>query len=241
MARGDTVKCISLWCLRTVVVLAASLLAYTPLIPMSSAQADPFRLLMIGGAQARWMAKDTRPLTLKYAIVKTAMRTANATNCGGMAPPTGLLETSRISSNEFRSVLAKAFTIWQQHINVSFEETDDQNQADIAIGEQSDPTGFAFANVSVGAISQGDIGSITKAAICLNPQKKWKIGYDGNLAVYDLVHTFTHEIGHAIGLDHPSRNGHLMSFRYAELNDGLSDGDIEGAVALYGPRPTGQR
>jgi hypothetical protein len=203
---------------------------------VSSTRAESFRWLMIGGAQVRWIPKGAEPLTLKYAIVKAETHVANARNCGDMASPAGMLKTSGISDAAFRSVVADAFAVWQQHINVTFEATDDPEQADIAIGEQTNPTGFAFANVSVGDVTQGDIGPITKAAICLNPQKKWKIGYDGNLGVYDLVHTITHEIGHAIGLDHPSRNGHLMSFRYSELTNGLSEGDVLGAVKLYGRR-----
>ncbi len=45
-----------------------------------------------------------------------------------------------------------------------------------------------------------------------------------------------HEIGHAIGLDHPTGRGHIMSFRYSEKLDGLSGGDIAGAAYVYGAR-----
>ena len=43
--------------------------------------------------------------------------------------------------------------------------------------------------------------------------------------------------GHAIGLDHPSAAGELMSYRYDERQKGLQPGDTEGVVLLYGPRP----
>lgn len=78
------------------------------------------------------------------------------------------------------------------------------------------------------------IHRIKQATVCLNPDWKWKIGFDGDLQSYDLRYTLTHEIGHAIGLDHPSGRGQLMSFRYQETFSGLQPGDIAGARRLYG-------
>jgi len=77
---------------------------------------------------------------------------------------------------------------------------------------------------------------ISKSLICLNPDELWKIGFDGNLDVYDLRYTVAHEVGHAIGLDHPGRDGQLMSYRYAETSRELRAGDINGAVEIYGAR-----
>jgi Zn-dependent peptidase ImmA (M78 family) len=81
------------------------------------------------------------------------------------------------------------------------------------------------------------VHSIKRASICLNPLKAWKIGFDGNLDAYDLRFTFMHEIGHALGLDHPEQRSQLMHFKYDESRTGLQAGDIAGAVKLYGPPP----
>ena len=75
---------------------------------------------------------------------------------------------------------------------------------------------------------------IRQALICLNPDQPWKIGFDGRLGIYDLRYTLMHEIGHAIGLDHPGASGALMGFRYDEKRDGLAPADIEAAQKLYG-------
>jgi hypothetical protein len=60
------------------------------------------------------------------------------------------------------------------------------------------------------------------------------VGFDGNTRVYDLRYTFVHEIGHAIGLDHPGPSGQVMSFRYDEQHRDLQAGDLNGVTMLYG-------
>ena len=68
--------------------------------------------------------------------------------------------------------------------------------------------------------------------ICFNPLQKWKVGFDGNLDVYDMRYTLTHEIGHAIGLDHPGAAGALMGFRYDEKLKGLAQERYRGGAKI---------
>ena len=51
-----------------------------------------------------------------------------------------------------------------------------------------------------------------------------------------MRYTIAHEIGHTIGLDHPSGAGQIMGYRYEETFRELQPGDISGAVLLYGKR-----
>ena len=85
------------------------------------------------------------------------------------------------------------------------------------------------------------IAPIRQSLICLNVNSGWKIGYDGDLRRYDLRHTFMHELGHAIGLDHPGVRTELMDFRYHEAFKGLQYGDVKGAALLYGPPKTTEK
>src|SRR5262249_30733340 len=120
--------------------------------------------------------------------------------------------------------------------NISFREAASPDPADILIGAQVEPEGWAFADVFYDVSSPEPIKPISKALICLDPTKRWKIGFDGDFKIYDLRYTIAHEIGHAIGLDHPNSGGQIMGYRYEERFRTLQTGDVAGAVLLYGAR-----
>ncbi len=194
-----------------------------------------FRKLALAGRDMTWKPARTQGMAplITYAIISQALETKDAINCSAMKPPSYALQSSGISEASFRREVAAAFALWSDAAAIDFVETRDQQTANILIGAEASPRGHAFTNVTP---STGDASSISKALICLSPGSRWKLGFDGNLDVYDVRYTLAHEIGHAIGLDHPSRAGHLMSYRYTETREGLSDGDRAGAIAIYGPR-----
>ena len=76
---------------------------------------------------------------------------------------------------------------------------------------------------------------LTRATICFNPELSWSTS-DGAAAPgsLDLGTVLAHEIGHAIGLDHPGATGALMGYSHQGNIDNLMPGDIAGARALYG-------
>ncbi len=197
--------------------------------------AEPFRWLTIDGAAVRWHpGASSAGFTLRYAIARSTSQVSGAINCSPLSPPKRLIAAPKIGPQRFRSAVTEAFARWQSVTAIRFIETNNEAAADIVIGEQAVPKGHAFTNVLLGGKTDESVRPIVKASICLNPERSWKIGFDGNLTSYDLVHTLTHEIGHAIGLDHPGPRGHLMSFRYDERLSGLSEGDVLGVRAIYG-------
>jgi hypothetical protein len=200
-----------------------------------------YRQLLIDGREVRWPAGESQTVVLRYAVADREIVDAGAVNCNRIRPPASLLAASGIDATAFAAALASAFARWERAADLVFLPAATGERADIIVGEQGEPTGNAFTSITLGSDDGRPWRPIASATICLNPLRPWKLGFDGNLAVYDLVHTLAHEIGHAIGLDHPTARGHLMSFRYTETVLSLTTGDELGARALYGPaRATGQ-
>lgn len=197
-----------------------------------------FRLLELGGRKVRWtLPAGGLPATITYAFLTEAAQYPGARNCDAMLPPAAALDRSRISLSAFQQEVRAAFSVWEETANIVFKEITSVADAGIVIGADAKARGRAFTNVALredGAHATARMGAIRQSLICLNPLQPWKIGFDGDLDIYDIRFTVTHEIGHAIGLDHPSPEGQLMSFRYVEAGRGLQAGDVAGAVALYG-------
>lgn len=199
--------------------------------------AGDHKLLRLGGSWVKWGSPviGTRA-RVTYALATRRMDFPNARNCRSIVPVEALLQESGISPQDFRRELRAAFDAWSRAADVTFVPVDDPARADIVIGAQRRPRGRAFTDVSYGALIQDKTRRIRRSLVCLNPAIRWKVGFDGNVDIYDLRYTLIHEIGHAIGLDHPGPSGQIMSFKYHEDFRGLQPGDIHGASLLYGRR-----
>lgn len=213
-------------------ILCCALLGFGGTCAAETRVLPGFRLLVLDEQLARWQ----RGSTVTYAFLEGPEAFPSARNCGAMVPVAPMLARSRVTFARFKREAASAFRMWAHAANIGFREIADSSRADIVIGAQAEPRGRAFTNVALKEDPPSGAPAIDRSLICLNPDVSWKIGFDGNLAVYDLRYTLAHEIGHAIGLDHPGAAGQLMSYRYDELHAALREGDIAGARRLYGPR-----
>ena len=219
-------------------------------------------LLRVGDKVVKWASPKTgSPTIITYAVLQAPYNvpreksTLSPDNCSAMLSFSKVVSASPgVTETAAKQQLREAFDAWSSVANVVFLEEQESRRANIVIGASSVAKGRAFANLSyrgggiaalavtkaLGGIDRVHLmkregAVIEQAYICLNPKMRWKIGFDGNLDVYDLRYTFTHEIGHAIGLDHPGTTGAIMAYRYDEHVRSLQDSDVDAARFLYGP------
>lgn len=212
--------------------------AGTPAFAFDGAKGfPPFLLLKLDGAYVKWGTPELGTgAVVRYAFIDGDRPFYGARNCEAMTSLDAPLAKLGIETAQLRSETAAAFALWERAADIKFEIVLDLEQADILIGGQQSPRGRAFANVSYRRAGEGKTRGIEKSLICINQTQPWKIGFGGDPEAYDLRYTIAHEIGHAIGLNHPGPSGQLMGFKYAEGFRTLQAGDLEGAVALYGSR-----
>lgn len=213
-------------------VMAVFLLSAFP-SPAHAAE-EGYRLLELDGYKVKW--GDRRlgvGAKVSYAFAGEALRFEGARNCADLVAVDGILG-EHLSMETLVRETAAAFRVWERAAGLSFHQVEDVRDADIVIGAQGQPRGRAFANVSYAPEPEQGVRAIDQALVCLNPDHKWKVGFDGDEEVYDIRYTLIHEIGHAIGLDHPGPAGQVMGFRYTEAFDDLQPGDLRGVQLLYG-------
>lgn len=214
---------------------AASTQPEQPFAQRASPRAPLFKQLRLDGNLVRWQRADNASsLVLTYKVQDEFQAFDGARNCRRMTGIDTITTKSQISRAAFDAELRAALAMWEAAADIRFREADEGEAPNISIGAQADPEGWAFADVFYNSAAPEPVKPISRSLVCLNPTKTWKIGFDGDLRVYDLRYTLAHEIGHAIGLDHPNAPGQIMGYRYEEGFRDLQAGDLTGAVALYG-------
>jgi hypothetical protein len=131
-----------------------------------------------------------------------------------------------ISQKDLQSINA-AFAEWSKVANIQFQEVASTANADIdfansaidGAGKVLGETGFSFLG---GQLQHADV----------------QFDSGDHLSGSELTLVATHEIGHAIGLDHFNGASAVMNSTANFSLTGLAQSDIDGVLALYGASTT---
>jgi hypothetical protein len=205
-----------------------------------ASRADDFRLLRIGGLHVKWgaAALGERAGTVSYGFARSPSTSADARNCPSVIPADGVAAAAGVDRRRFEALAVAAFDLWSRAADIAFRPAQANESQDILIGAQGSPHGIAFTDVATDrARAVSGVAPLTRATICLNPAVAWS---DSRAVpgAFDLKTVLAHEIGHAIGLDHPGPSGTLMGYRDQGDIGRLMSGDVAGVRRLYGaPAP----
>jgi Matrixin len=205
-------------------------------------------LLRVQGNIIKWVAPSSAlPIVLTYValtgpyVVPGERTKLSSENCGAMRDFGEIvMKSPAVSVEAAKKQLASAFAAWERAAGIKFVAPQGRAFANLSYrgappgGQAIGKPGSQPPAPTTGSGENGTIVAIEQAYVCLDPGARWKVGFDGTLDVYDLRYTFMHEIGHAIGLDHPGGSGALMGYRYDERLHELQPSDIATAQQLYG-------
>ena len=209
--------------------VCAAALATVSVAPAVGQSIKTYRHILLDGHRVKWGPPEAGTgAIVTYATVDTAVEFPGARNCSAMVPIGPLLAASHIAAATFDVELSAAFALWSAVATSASSRhgmSGVRRHPDRRSGRAA-RAGFHQRRVPIDATTA--IRGLSRSLICLSPEEHWKVGFDGDLAVYDLRYTLLHEIGHAIGLDHPAIAGQLMDFRYMELFRTPQAGDVHG-------------
>jgi hypothetical protein len=162
------------------------------------------------------------------------------------------------AGNDLLSAVRRALAHWSEQTGFRFVETISSTQS-VSNGSGDGISLITIANTPENIALFGhrdetgktrvfftDSGLLTEADIVLNPNQPFST--DGTVGSYDFQSAVTHEIGHALGLDHTSLIGATMQPRQgrnglygqpALFMRTLSEDDRSGIRALYSRTGTG--
>lgn len=185
------------------------------------------------------------PAVLTYSLAKKNLSPGiNIGDCKEVGPLDTFLATHKFSREQFLAEVQAAFQIWNESgagLVLRFEE--DPVAADVVIGLSQKQESITHARVGLhqSAKHAGEFSSLDHALLCLDMDEPWTLSEhhlveDNKAKSLSLRMVLAHEIGHILGLNHPSSRKQLMHRSVRAETIGLGKGDRDGIQFLYGKK-----
>jgi len=230
------------------IILCGLLVAAITLTPYPTfGDEDPHSLLLKTqdghGHYMRWPFNPEGVAIIPYAFIDEGRAVrfdgntiAGSDNCRHMRPFTRILQqNSHISRHGLHAQARRMMRRWEQHARVRFVEVP-LSRARLIIGELTHVRGVAWANMVI-TNTPRTYRIIQKAAICISPDALLVMNEADSNSRVSLERAFVHELGHILGLDHPTEGNDPSKLMGLSLKGlvRLSTMDQQAIQLLYGP------
>lgn len=199
-------------------------------------------------------AQTTRRIRWSKKTIEVAFSNSLMTPGANIKPDSDVVGAARRALQRWSSLANINFVVvWSPATSISPADAGDGISL-ITVADTNDNEAFN-SDTTAGrtrVFFDPETGNIAEADISINPRPRADDGTeiqfstDGTPGTYDLEATFTHEIGHLLGLDHSAMLGSTMRGRQAfngtfglpaMTERTLSEDDRQKLRSLYGPRP----
>jgi hypothetical protein len=166
---------------------------------------------------------DSQVVGSKGAIVSYSFATENFTEQFGFFD-------SFIPEGPFQREITTSFSAWENVADIRFELVSDSSNVDIRFG-------WRDIDGNSGVLGETTIpssGPLDGVVVALDVNEDWFLSVVAAANQIDFSSTVTHEIGHAIGIDHSEVEQALMNASYSSTIFNIQRDDIDAAIAVYG-------
>jgi hypothetical protein len=135
-----------------------------------------------------------------------------------------------ITELPFQREITTSLSSWENVADIQFVSAPDSESVDIRFGWRE----IDGKNGVLGQTTIPSLGPLNSVVIALDVAEDWFLDGDAPVDQIDFSSTVTHEIGHAIGIDHSAVRPSLMNATYSSTIFELQEDDVDAAVAIYG-------